>query len=375
MDSTKHLTTFCPAKWDELLVNPTNGFVYACCKGVPVKFINKEQISIVLDDQKNKLLNGYQDPSCNYCWNLENQGITSKRHRYLEKFTGQLSDYQKNPKAKQIEISLGNECNFQCIYCNPKFSSQWETDVRNKPYRIFSDKDFYNIDEKNDKDFDSIVEWVNQYNQLETLAVLGGEPLRHKDFFKLVENVSSKNLMLTTNLSCPTFEPIDRLLNLALRYDNIHIGVSLDCTGKLAEFVRFGMNYNKMLDNISHLLKNKPNNVTVKILSLMNSITVLDIDQFSLLMLSIKEKYSDLEWTFEYCRDPNILTFNTLIDSKKNNIIEKFKKLQEHSWISGIDSVIGAIEVSKFNKTMYAQMREFLKEFSDRKNINLPIDL
>jgi sulfatase maturation enzyme AslB (radical SAM superfamily) len=367
--------TFCPAKWDELFINPTNRFVYACCKSVPVKFVSKEQISTALDDQKNNLLNGYQDPSCNYCWNLENQGITSKRHQFLKQFTGKIEDYQSNPRASNIEISLGNECNFQCIYCNPKFSSQWETDVKNKPYQLFLDKDFYAVDEKNNNDVNESIEWIIGYNKLDTLSILGGEPLRHKNFFKIVENVPSNKLWLATNLSCPTFEPIDRLLELATRYKVINIGVSLDCTGKLAEFVRYGMDYNRMLDNIWYLIENKPKNVNIQILSLMNSVTILDINQFIPLVTGFYEKAPDLKWLIEYGRDPNILTFDTLPDKFKHNILNSLNEIKNRSFINGLDSLEGAIKASKFNKTLHGLMVNFLKEFSKRKNITIPIDL
>jgi hypothetical protein len=35
----------------------------------------------------------------------------------------------------------------------------------------------------------------------------------------------------------------------------------------------------------------------------------------------------------------------------------------------------GAINSSKFNKTLYNQMKHFLNEFSTRKNILIPVEL
>ena len=48
-----------------------------------------------------------------------------------------------------IQVSVGNECNFQCTYCNPKFSSKWEDDVRRQSYKVFTDRFFYGIDDTN----------------------------------------------------------------------------------------------------------------------------------------------------------------------------------------------------------------------------------
>ena len=32
--------TFCPAKWDELLLNLNYNYAYACCKATPLMFVN-----------------------------------------------------------------------------------------------------------------------------------------------------------------------------------------------------------------------------------------------------------------------------------------------------------------------------------------------
>ena len=113
--------TFCPAKWDEIFVNLGANYVYSCCRSDVVKITKKEDINTALDQQKLNLLNNIQDPACNYCWKIENQGYTSLRHRYLEKFDEKLFPlYQNNStRIKSLEVSLGNECNFQCTYCNP----------------------------------------------------------------------------------------------------------------------------------------------------------------------------------------------------------------------------------------------------------------
>ena len=143
--------TFCPAKWSEIAINLSAGYVYACCKATPIKIIKKEDISNSLKKQKDNLILGIQDPTCAYCWDIENAGFSSLRHDYLEKFDRTTIDQYINDtvKYKKVEINLGNECNFQCTYCNPKFSSQWESDVKNNPYKIFSDRHFYEINEKN----------------------------------------------------------------------------------------------------------------------------------------------------------------------------------------------------------------------------------
>jgi len=369
--------TFCPAKWDEIILNLSANYVYSCCKSVPIKITNKEQIIHLLNEERSNLLTGIQDKSCNYCWKNENQGYTSRRQEYLSKFDSSNFDLYKNNQInfKKIEINLGNECNFQCTYCNPKFSSRWETDVLNKPYNIFSDRYFYAVEEKNNNNINDTIKWLKNYNDIEILVILGGEPLQNKNFFKIINAVKSKFLGLTTNLSCKTTKPIDKILSLSSKYDQIEISVSLDSTGKNAEFSRYGMDFNLLLRNIQYLISNAPSNVIIKFNSLMTSLTIRDITATINLIKAFHSQNNKIRWSIAFCYDPKILTLNTLPDQYKENILKQLDELVDISYITGVESLRGAILSSVFNNTLYNQMVYFLKEFSERKNISIPLEL
>ena len=367
-------STFCPAKWDELFVNLNANFVYACCKATPVKFVSKNEIGAALDKQKNNLLNGVQDPGCDYCWKIENQGFSSRRHQYLKQNVN-IDDYYNNPKAKKVEISLGNHCNFQCTYCNPKFSSQWETDVRNEPYKLFRDRYFYAVEEHPPTDVYEKIEWLKQYNNVETLSITGGEPLQNKHFFTVIENIPSKELGFVTNLSCKTVDPIDKILKLSPNYNSMRITVSLDSTDANAEFSRYGLNYNLFLKNLTYLLENAPTNVSVFLNSVMTSVTIRDIEKFSKVVERFKTYKSFNSWLLEYCKEPKILSLDTLPDKYKPKILEVLDDLKNKKWIIGVDQLKGAVLSSTFNNTLAQQLKHFLIEFSQRKNISIPIEL
>ena len=49
--------TFCPAKWDELIINTSYNYVYGCCKARPEKFV-KDYIEII-DYQKQNYTASY----------------------------------------------------------------------------------------------------------------------------------------------------------------------------------------------------------------------------------------------------------------------------------------------------------------------------
>ncbi len=365
--------TFCPAKWNELLVNLSANYVYACCKAVPVKIVKKEDINNALDQQKYNLLNDIQDVSCDYCWQVENQGHKSLRHKYLENFDyNSLGLYENNQiKPKIIEINLGNECNFQCVYCNPKFSSQWESDVKNQTYKVYSDRFFYALDEKNKVNINDTISWLSEIGSVETLRINGGEPLHNKHFDKIINSITSDNLSITTNLS----KNADKISELSSKYKNIQLGISLDSTGSNAEFNRYGMNYQQMLANINQIIDNKPKNLEITFLSVMTSLTIRDINNTIKLINDYCKKSEDIKWLISYCRDPKIMTLATLPSSLKPEIIDALSTLKDKPWISGVDTLIGAIESTNFNRTLYGQLKYFLDEFSSRKKIKIPVIL
>lgn len=367
--------TFCPAKWDELLVNLTNNYVYSCCKAKPIEFLDKKDITSVLDTQKHNLLSGVQDSSCNYCWLVEEQGYKSLRHEYLDQFDNNTIDQYLGNSAtpKLIEINIGNECNFQCTYCNPKFSSQWEHDIREKEYKIFSDKSFYSLNEQKNKNIvDESIEWL-QHQKPDILRIIGGEPLLSKSFFKIVNNVSSNILVLATNLSCAK-ETIDKVLSLADNYKEIYLMISIDSTKEIAEFTRYGMNYTRLLENIDYVFENLPKNVRIRFLSLMTSITVRDFNNtVDLIDNYYKQNKQQVDWVISSTTDPKIFTFATLHDKYKPNVLEIINKIKNRTYIEGLGTLEGAIKQSKFNKTLYGQMKHFLEEFSTRKNIDIPV--
>lgn len=368
--------TFCPAKWDEILVNLSANYVYSCCKSTPIQITKKEDINHALDQQRSNLLAGIQDPACDYCWRVENQGHFSLRQEYLFKMgNSDPTPYQNNiVKLKKVEVNLGNECNFQCTYCNPKFSSQWETDVKTKPYKLYSDRYFYAVDEKNDNTVDDTIEWLKTLDSIEILQMIGGEPTQNKNFFKIIETIHSKQLSFSTNLSCKR-ATIDRILALADRYQLITMSVSLDSTKENAEFSRYGMNYQTMLDNIQYLIANCPANVKIIFHSLMTSVTIRDFANIVDLIEGFHTVNPTVTWNLTFCQDPNILTLNTLPDKFKPAILEKINSIKGKDYIYGIEILEGAVKTSVFNKTMYGQLKYFLEEFGARKKLAVPIEL
>ena len=107
----------------------------------------------------------------------------------------------------------------------------------------------------------------------------------------------------------------------------------------------------------------------------MTSITIRDFDNMVDLIDTFYKINPSINWVINFCRDPNILTLNTLPDKFKPALLEKINSIKDRKYIIGLTMLEGAINSSKFNKTLYNQMKHFLNEFSTRKNILIPVEL
>lgn len=362
--------TFCPAKWDELYVSFEMNYAYSCCKGKTTRF--ESDVLEFVSRERYAMLQGQQDPSCEYCWTVEAEGGKSLRHHHLENFRGNYADYANNTaQPKLVQVSVGNECNFQCTYCNPKFSSQWEQDVRKLPYRVFSDRFFYAIDPKQPDVMDRNIEFLKTFNNIDSLSVIGGEPLFNKKFFQLLDTTPANNLSISTNLAVKR-EVLDRFINYCNRYQTVNLRVSIDATGKIAEFTRYGLDYAQFCDNLQYLIDHKPDNLQIVIGSVMSSITIRDIRNFGQFMQPLLAQ--GIEWHVDYCRDPKIQSIATLPESYRSDLLLEIADLQKFD-IRGIDMLKYVVETTPFNRILHQELKHFVNEFSTRKNIELPLCL
>lgn len=362
--------TFCPAKWNEININLNYNYVYACCKSTPIRFV--KSINEVLDKQKENLLNNVQDVSCEYCWKNENAGLPSARTLHLEKFDATtFSGYSNNTVLpKSIEVNLGNECNFQCTYCSPKFSSKWESDVKTKPYNIITDSSMYVLEQKELNNVQNTVKWLSEQHGAESLILIGGEPLLNKNLFKILDSTQFENIAIVTNLSCNT-QTLDKIFARASRYKTVYLNISLDSTGSNAELARYGLLYKTIQQNIAYVLTHAPSNVRCKILSLMTSVTVRDIKDFAEYVSQLYAHDNRLVWELHVCHHPRMQSMESLPDILKPEVLQTLHTLTQKQYIVGASIVEKVVATSSFNTELYNELCAFLEEFCSRKNIDI----
>ena len=371
MQNSELPTTFCPAKWDEVVTNLHYNYVYACCKAKPMQFV--KDFKIALREQQNNLLNGIQDPSCEYCWQIENAGGQSLRLRYLNDFDNtKFSNYQEFNSIKKLEINIGNSCNMQCMYCNPKFSSQWEADLKYKKYPLLTDRFVYELVEKETNITESNLALILE-QQVEHLSIIGGEPLYNKVFFQIVDSKKFKHLELTTNLMVKN-QTLKKLLDLQNHVEKLTINCSIDATKELAEFVRHGLDYFTFINNLEFLLANVDQSKTsIRISSLATSMTIVGIPDLYEVITALKNNYKiNLTWIISYCMNPKVHSFQSLPIDKRLTLINSLSTIDCDDSIIGLSSVIDALKSIEYSKQIHKELTYFLREWCARKNIQIP---
>lgn len=222
-----------------------------------------------LEQLRGQFLRGERAEVCSRCWHEEDNGKRSLRLRLFDP-QSRTSDYAvinngdlvtrmtegignrrylQGPKV--LTIKNGNVCNAKCRSCHPGDSSRWIEDARKLEARL--GRAFYRTDhqEKNWSE-QQLEEIFHMAGSLVRLELFGGEPLYNKKVIdilrRLVQTGHSQHIALYINTN-GSVDVIDLLPELPA-FREIEIGVSLDHTGAQFNYMRHGLDYQQVIDNI-----------------------------------------------------------------------------------------------------------------------------
>jgi organic radical activating enzyme len=315
--------TFCLAKWHHPTIMLQTGFTTSCCHVPPHKISTDELNSNPAalhntargKQDRAQLLAGNQVKGCEYCWNMENMdpSFVSARHEwnasiYTPERVQQILD---NPMAdvnpQYLEVSFGNECNFKCGYCHPKFSSAYYKEIKEKgPYPTkhhgFGIKDIQIYEEETNPYVDAWWKWWPEASKsINILRITGGEPLLQKSTWQLLDDLQKNplpniELSINSNLGIKSVL-VNRLTDkIALlqhmkAFKSFKLFTSVDTWGPAAEYARTGLDLKLWEENLKRVLQ-----LTKAPVILMVTFNVLSVTSFTRLLEKI------LEWrrVFQY---------------------------------------------------------------------------
>ena len=261
--------------------NYKNGFATTCAVNVdqchrldgslPSEFINSDGFK----DLRLKLYNGDWPRGCNQCELANKWGTKAVRDDlpefYSEEFFNPETGEVDFKSIQMLEFRFNNSCNMSCLHCDHVFSSGWETKLKSyKPDQETIDLDIHQllkrrhrtiaeletlprIDMRN-AEVDTICDdLIKNFPNLRHFDVSGGEPLKQKQFFHVLEkmqehpNIENMTMMFYTNFNADA--DMEELAKLLDPYKFVTIHISIDCGERIYDYFRDG-DWNKLVENI-----------------------------------------------------------------------------------------------------------------------------
>jgi hypothetical protein len=316
-------STFCFAKWHHSTIYLQLGQTHSCYHPPPHE-IKLDEIAVnssALHNTEQKkqerkmMLAGEKPSGCQYCWNIESLGKDYKSDRqdrniniYTQERYQEIknADYTKNINPEYIEVSFGNECNFKCGYCHPKYSSSYYKEIKDfGPYDMVknhrNDIDWFKIYEEEDNPY--VKAWWDWWPEvsktLHILRITGGEPLLQSSTWRLLETLDNSpiphlGLNINSNLGVKPIL-VDRFVNYVTNLTSnnkireFKLFTSIDTWGTQAEYIRTGLNLELWERNFHEYMTKTTSPITFMI-----TFNILTVTNFKSLLEKI------LEWRKQY---------------------------------------------------------------------------
>ena len=294
------------------------------------------------------MLNGERPAGCNYCWRVEDIGGRSDRVYRSGEYWAQNArtsiinalDFG-DVDPRYVEINFNQACNFKCMYCSPHLSSTWEEDVEQHGHYTIIDQsgrpsghnnlEYFKsqgmmplkVKQEDNPYLDAFWKWwPTMYKSLDVLRLTGGEPLMDANTYRIMDYIHATpnawlELSVTTNMCPPKPELMDKFIskvqkleevqvwndpdrfnpgsgnnwyvNMALK--NFALFVSVDSVGDHAEYMRNGLKFDLMQENVQRFLSDT-NNTTLTFINTFSALSVPRIRQFLGYILELRKQYS-----------------------------------------------------------------------------------
>ncbi len=286
-------SSMCMAKWLWTSVHLTNGTTNSCFLP-PIHKIEVENITNnpkglhntpQKKEQRQMMLDGEQPDGCSYCWNIEkmDRSFNSDRHYRSSEPWAQAgwddvlekgADGDIEPRF--MEVNFNHACNLACSYCSPHLSSKWAEDIeQNGPYDTivphnsidyFKQIGQYPIPNREHNPYvEAFWEWWPElYPKLQNFRMTGGEPLMDKNTFRVLDYVIDNGrpdleMAVTTNASVPDklWDKFVDKVSFISEYNKLkrfRAFVSVDGWGDQAEYMRHGLDFDRMWNNVNNYL-------------------------------------------------------------------------------------------------------------------------
>ncbi|MBC7538030.1 MAG: twitch domain-containing radical SAM protein [Bacteriovorax sp.] len=363
--------SFCLAKWFQVTLHLQNGHNHSChhpnTHQTNLDELAKNPAALHNTIFKKKIrslmLEGVRPKECEYCWKIEDTAGSHFSDRHIKSNDDWAKPFfeeaiqagaEKDINPKYLEVSFSNSCNFKCAYCLPQISSSWMKELKQHgEYQTHSKHHAFSYLEKTgkmpiaDTSLNPYVKsfwewWPTLYKDLKTFRITGGEPFMVPDTYKVLEYVAENpnpqlSLAINTNLGVEqhlidkAVVSIKKILD-AKHVKDITIFTSLDTWGIQAEYIRYGLNMDLFLRNLTYVLEKLPE-VKLTFMCTYNLLSISSFRAFLEFILNLKNKYkvanteydSRIVLDISYLKDPQFMCANladkSLLDQMKSDLL------------------------------------------------------
>jgi len=231
--------------------------------------LKKHWNSEYMKDIRRRMMAGEEIPQCQVCndqilnlWTYRqyfNQTLFPERFDEIYKSTQEDGSTTTEPIS--FDYRLSNLCNFKCRMCGPPLSSSWEAekrkygewDAEKDPWMVPKIRNV--IQEFQEDVLEKELEDAINRKIIREIYWVGGEPLMWDAHWRLMEkmikNKSAQDIVIryNTNLSRVEWKGKNLYHDYLLPFKKVNICASLDATGKIGEFIRTGLDWEKWKDN------------------------------------------------------------------------------------------------------------------------------
>jgi organic radical activating enzyme len=322
-----------------------------------------------LQQERTMMLQNQPVASCNTaCWQPENQGKSSRRLVWKSNVLAE-TDVQASPK--ELNIIIGNDCNMTCVYCCKQYSSAWLRDLsENGTYHTVDtgddrfeinnvDRILLRVGQKALSKSESTQRLLTEIHSIllsstiTRVAVTGGEPFLYLGLAELVKSIPSHiKVEIQSGLGVDSRRLARELEKLPVA--QIEVGISVETTNQLYEFVRYGNTWKQLVENIQIL---KDLAIPYSFTSVISNLTVHGIGDFIKYAQDATVRYSP-------CNDPDFLSISVLDANSKDQILQSADQLPPALASMIVKSI--AVEPTELQRR---NLNEYVNEFSKRRNI------
>jgi MoaA/NifB/PqqE/SkfB family radical SAM enzyme len=202
---------------------------------------------------RQKMLNGEKREGCKTCYNVEQEyGFNSARIQESIKWATELKlkstdDLKKITKPVYYEVRPTTKCNVMCRTCEPNYSHLIE-----KEREQITDQKLLTLYPK--KSWYGMTDFPKDIDHIRRIYVAGGEPTVQPSLYDFLrkcikENKTDFHFRINTN----AVKISNPLIDLFGHFKGLGFSCSIDGIPKINDYIRWGTNTSKVIENIHRL--------------------------------------------------------------------------------------------------------------------------